>query len=126
MKTTNILPRENYPLYGINTHSSIFNLGYIICFLLQSVSLFFPTDSVLVGLQDEMAMSPSLQGSLRFRAGSSVSNLCFSHMDDDIACEPDIIGHIRLINSSAVIVVEPSIAMVTIEDDDRKFAYLSA
>ncbi len=69
-------------------------------------------------------MSPSLQGSLRFRAGSRVSELCFLHTDDDIVCEPDIIGYIRLINSSAVIVVEPSIAMVTIKDDDRKLACL--
>ena len=46
--------------------------------------------------------------------------LCFPHIDDDIACESDIVGTVRLINSSAVLVIEPSTATVTIKDDDRK------
>lgn len=46
--------------------------------------------------------------------------LCFPHIDDDLACESDIVGTVRLNNSSAVLVIEPSTATVTIKDDDRK------
>ena len=78
------------------------------------------TDSVLIGIQDGVHASGSRQGAIRFSAESSTSNLCFPHIEDDIACEADIVGQVRLINSSAVIVTEPSTATVIIEDDDGK------
>ncbi len=70
-------------------------------------------------------MAPSLQGTLRFMAGTSLTDLCFSHFDDEIACEEDIVGQIRLINSTAVVVVEPSVARVTIKDNDRESKHYS-
>ena len=77
-------------------------------------------DPVLIGSQEEIPVSSPRQGSVRFLAESATKMLCFPHIDDDLPCEADIVGTIRLINSSAVLVVEPSTATVTIKDDDRK------
>ena len=89
----------------------------------QKPTLSVSADSVLIGFQDGSHVSGSRQGAIRFSAESSTGELCFPHMEDDIACEPDIVGQVRLINSSAVIVTEPSTATVIIEDDDGKLLY---
>jgi len=77
-------------------------------------------DAVLTGYQGELPVTVPRQGTIRFRADSTTSDLCFLHFNDDMACEPDIVGQVRLINGSAVVVIEPSTATIIIKDDDCK------
>ena len=56
----------------------------------------------------------------RFPANTTRSQACFNHEDDDIPCEASINGTITLDDNNQVEVVEPSSAIVTIQDDDCK------
>ena len=55
---------------------------------------------------------------LRYAAGANSTPLCINYADDDIACEADVSGEVRLMNSTNFRVVEPFVAAVTIKDDD--------
>ena len=59
-------------------------------------------------------------GVIHFAAGSSSGTLCFNTSDNEIVCERDVIGIIRLINTSLLQVDEPSTATVRIKDDDGR------
>ena len=72
----------------------------------------------LTGIGDGLASTRS--GILQFGANSTTSQLCFPHTDDDIPCEANITGTVRLNNNSAVAIGEPASALVTIQDDDCK------
>ena len=57
---------------------------------------------------------------LKFQAGNSVQPLCFSGFDNEVTCEQDVKGSVRLSNSTSIQAVQVAIATVTIEDDDGK------
>ncbi len=59
--------------------------------------------------------------SIHFPATSRTAQLCFPHNNDNIPCERDITGTLRLINSTAVRVREPASAHITIRDDDSEY-----
>ena len=59
---------------------------------------------------------------LTFPANSATAQLCFRHMNDTVPCESSINGTVRLNDNSGVEIVEPSSALVIIQDDDRKYS----
>ena len=61
---------------------------------------------------------------LQFPANSDRSQVCFNHEDDSTPCEANINGTIRLNDNSQVEIIEPSSAIVTIQDDDCKALFL--
>lgn len=74
-------------------------------------------DTVLIGLQYPQEYTATHY----FHRGSTSTRICLpSGSRDNQVCESDTIGTIRLINSSAVRVMEPYIATVTITDDERE------
>ena len=79
-----------------------------------------PTDSVLLGL-DTLR---TLTAVLRFNAGNSSEQLCIpgllSGRNNGIACEPDIVGTVRLVNKTLIATTEPATATVRIRDNDCK------
>ena len=82
-----------------------------------------PADSVLLGL-DTLRTLPA---ALRFNRGNTTERLCIpglsralSRANNDIACEPDIVGTVRLLNNFFIATTEPAIATVRIRDDDCK------
>jgi len=106
-KTTKILPHEKYPLYGI------YELLPVPCHLISVLW----ADTVLIGQQFPQEFTATHY----FRRGATSTRICLpSSSRDNQVCESDTIGTIRLINSSAVRVMEPYIATVTITDDERE------
>ena len=82
-----------------------------------------PADSVLLGLDTLRTLTAALQ----FNRGNTMELLCIpglsgasSRTNDDIACEPDIVGTVRLLNNTIIATTEPAIATVRIRDDDCK------
>ena len=82
-----------------------------------------PADSVLLGL-DTLR---TLTAALRFNSGNTMELLCvpglsqaLARTNDDIACEPDIVGTVRLLNNTIIATTEPATATVRIRDDDCK------
>lgn len=77
-------------------------------------------DAVLVGQS-----SREIHGTQLFRQGSSTAELCLdsSGSRDNQVCEDNTHGTIRLINSSAIRLVEPSITSITITDDECELVY---
>ena len=64
------------------------------------------------------------EGVGRFPAeGRSPSEvICVEVLDNEDVCETDVVGIVRLINTSSIEVDEPSIATVRVKDDDSKLA----
>lgn len=64
------------------------------------------------------------EGVGQFPAGrrSSSGVICVQVLDNEDVCETDVVGIVRLINTSSIEVDEPSIATVRVKDDDSKLA----
>ena len=82
-----------------------------------------PAESVLLGLDTLHTLSAAL----RFNSGYTMELLCIpglsgasSRTNNDIACEPDIVGTVRLLNNFFIATTEPATATVRIRDDDCK------
>lgn len=60
---------------------------------------------------------------LFFSRDSNTAQLCISHEDDTIPCEPNVTGTVRLTGSSSVDIGQPNSAIVTIQDDDCEWRY---
>ena len=80
-----------------------------------------PADSVLLGLDTLRTITAVL----RFNVGNTMELLCIpglsgasSRTNNDIACEPDIVGTVRLLNNTFIATTEPATATVRIRDDD--------
>ena len=58
--------------------------------------------------------------SVQIRNDREITPLCFSHPDDNVTCEPPIVGNVQLLNSPVVTIGSPSATQVTIMDDDGK------
>ena len=103
----------NYP-YGSQFWVTVHHIVYL--FIL-------PADSVLLGLDSVRILTAAL----RFNRGNTMELLCIprlsgasSRTNNDIACEPDIVGTVRLLNNSFIATTEPATATVRIRDDDCK------
>lgn len=59
-----------------------------------------------------------------FPANTDRGQVCFNHDDDSIPCEASINGTITLDSNNQVEIVEPSSAIVTVQDDDCKAIFL--
>ena len=79
------------------------------------------TDPVLLG--SDVVTRNERPGVLLFHSGNLSEMLCIDSSEserDEDACEPDITGVVRLMNSSDELYTEePSVATVSIKDDDR-------
>ena len=74
------------------------------------------TDKSLLGIN-----SPgSLGQSVEILRDNQITPLCFGHPDDNVTCEPPIVGNVQLLSSPVVTIGSPSATQVTIMDDDGK------
>ena len=79
-----------------------------------------PAESVLLGLDTLCTLTAALQ----FNSGNTMELLCVpglsgapSRTNDDIACEPDIVGTVRLLNNFFIATTE--LAMHCYREDQR-------
>lgn len=75
--------------------------------------------TALIGSSDSI-LSDTRSNILLFDANSDRAQLCFPHEDDLIPCEASINGTLTLNDNSEVAIVEPYVALVTVQDDDCK------
>ena len=85
-------------------------------FQFLSLSLFSLTDRNLLGINSPGRFDTSLE----ILPHTNTSQLCFTHPDDNITCEPPIIGNVELLSSPVVAIGDPFRAQITINDDDGK------
>jgi hypothetical protein len=67
-----------------------------------------------------------LSQSVQILHDREITPLCFSHPDDNVTCEPPIVGNVQLLSSPVVTIGSPSATQVTIMDDDGKESKNSA
>ena len=118
-----LVPCEHEPtiLYVISAMFCQFTFIRVHITLCTLSHIHTPTDKTLLGINSPGSLGQSVQ----ILPNSSFTPLCFRHPDDNVTCEPPIVGNVQLLSSPVVSIGTPSATQVTITDDDGKYIMIS-